>query len=92
MGLSWSKGTAKPLEQVSLIANVEDSLSLVGLCIADKSSTIIKRQNDLTSRVSMTEHSRAGIEYYNTVGHFVMASVCYEFLYLMGQSISIFCV
>ncbi|XP_040203691.1 CD109 antigen-like [Rana temporaria] len=51
MGLSWSKGTAKPLEQVSLIANVEDSLSLVGLCIADKSSTIIKRQNDLTSRV-----------------------------------------
>ncbi|XP_077341242.1 CD109 antigen-like [Lithobates pipiens] len=47
LGLSWSKSTAKPLEQVSLIANVEDSRSLVGLCIADKSST--KRQNDLTT-------------------------------------------
>ncbi|XP_072266287.1 CD109 antigen-like [Pyxicephalus adspersus] len=49
IGLSWSKKTANPSEQVSLIATVKEPLSLLALCIADKSSTLFERQNDLTT-------------------------------------------
>ncbi|KAM5165171.1 CD109 antigen-like [Mantella aurantiaca] len=49
VGLSWSKNTTNPSDQVSLIANVKESRSLVGLCIVDKSSALTERQNDLTT-------------------------------------------
>ncbi|XP_040205893.1 CD109 antigen-like [Rana temporaria] len=47
--LSWSKNSAKPLENVTLTVNVKESRSLVGLRIVEKSSTLFGEANDLTS-------------------------------------------
>ncbi|XP_077343507.1 CD109 antigen-like [Lithobates pipiens] len=47
--LSWSKNSAKPLENVTLSVNVKESRSLVGLRIVEKGSMLFGEANDLTS-------------------------------------------
>ncbi|XP_018427503.1 PREDICTED: CD109 antigen-like, partial [Nanorana parkeri] len=46
--LSWSKNSAKPLENVTLSVSVKESRSLVALRIVEKKSTLLDDINDLT--------------------------------------------
>ncbi|KAM5164614.1 CD109 antigen-like [Mantella aurantiaca] len=52
--LSWHKNFAKPLENITLSVSVKEARSLVGLCIVEKSSTLVGDSNILTA--SRVEH------------------------------------